>query len=77
MSDSHTRTDRIRETLTRVFAPTLLQVQDDSARHAGHSGLSPRSLYLRCLSPFSHPTAFTRPGRRRKDATEPVPADME
>jgi BolA protein len=24
--------------LTRTFAPAVLQIQDDSARHAGHSG---------------------------------------
>jgi BolA protein len=30
--------DHIRDKLTAEFAPSLLQVQDDSARHAGHSG---------------------------------------
>ncbi len=29
------------ETLTRVFAPTRLVVEDDSARHAGHAGAGP------------------------------------
>lgn len=37
-SSSQTRADRLRATLTQVFAPDLLDVQDDSARHAGHSG---------------------------------------
>jgi stress-induced morphogen len=32
------RADRLRVALTQAFAPTLLEVQDDSARHAGHSG---------------------------------------
>jgi BolA protein len=32
------RTDRLRLKLTQAFAPVLLEVQDDSARHAGHSG---------------------------------------
>jgi stress-induced morphogen len=32
------RADRLYATLTRAFAPTLLQVQDDSAHHAGHAG---------------------------------------
>jgi BolA family transcriptional regulator, general stress-responsive regulator len=29
---------RIREKLTAAFAPALLDVQDESARHAGHAG---------------------------------------
>jgi BolA protein len=32
------RQSRITEILTRAFAPQLLEVQDDSARHAGHAG---------------------------------------
>lgn len=31
-------TDLIREKLTLAFAPTRLEVVDDSARHAGHAG---------------------------------------
>jgi len=27
--------------LTQVFSPELLEISDDSARHAGHSGASP------------------------------------
>jgi stress-induced morphogen len=38
MTNTHPRADRIRETLTRTFAPVILDVEDDSARHAGHSG---------------------------------------
>jgi BolA protein len=38
---SPSRADRIRQTLTQAFAPTVLQVQDDSAHHAGHSGAQP------------------------------------
>ncbi len=30
--------DRIRDKLTRAFAPERLEVVDDSARHAGHAG---------------------------------------
>ncbi len=33
--------DTIREKLIASFAPTLLVVEDDSARHAGHSGAAP------------------------------------
>lgn len=31
-------TDLIRDKLTRAFAPSRLEVVDDSARHAGHAG---------------------------------------
>ncbi len=30
--------DAIRHKLTAAFAPTLLEVTDDSARHSGHAG---------------------------------------
>jgi BolA protein len=30
--------DTIRDKLTAAFAPTLLIINDDSAKHAGHSG---------------------------------------
>jgi len=33
--------DSIRDKLTRAFAPTRLEVVDDSARHAGHAGARP------------------------------------
>ena len=32
------RVSRLRAAIERQFAPVLLQVEDDSARHAGHSG---------------------------------------
>lgn len=35
------RVDRIRATLTKVFSPTVLEVRDDSAQHAGHTGARP------------------------------------
>ena len=38
MATAQTRADRIRETLTQAFAPLVLDIQDDSAHHAGHSG---------------------------------------
>jgi BolA protein len=31
-------TDAIRQKLTAAFAPTRLDVEDDSARHKGHAG---------------------------------------
>ena len=31
------RTDRIRATLTSAFAPELLELKDDSAKHANHA----------------------------------------
>ena len=33
--------DAIRNKLTEAFQPTRLEVQDDSARHAGHAGARP------------------------------------
>jgi BolA protein len=33
--------DAIRDKLRTEFAPTRLEIQDDSARHAGHSGAAP------------------------------------
>jgi BolA protein len=35
------RGERLHALLTQAFAPTVLQIQDDSARHAGHSGAQP------------------------------------
>lgn len=35
------RADRIRLALTETFKPTVLEVQDDSHRHAGHAGAHP------------------------------------
>ena len=32
------RVAMIRECLTRAFAPTELDIEDDSAKHAGHAG---------------------------------------
>jgi len=37
----NTRADRIAARLTETFAPELLQVADESARHAGHAGAGP------------------------------------
>ena len=31
----------IQEKLTSAFAPTRLEIEDDSARHAGHAGARP------------------------------------
>jgi len=32
------RADRLHATLTQAFTPASLDIQDDSARHAGHAG---------------------------------------
>jgi BolA protein len=40
MSETQSRAARLETVLTRAFSPTLLRVQDDSARHAGHAGAS-------------------------------------
>ncbi len=36
------RASRIRDKLTDAFDPVVLDVVDDSARHAGHAGASPQ-----------------------------------
>jgi BolA protein len=36
-----TMADTIREKLTKTFAPTALDVSDESAKHAGHAGARP------------------------------------
>ena len=36
-----TRAARLEAILSQTFAPTLLRVEDDSARHAGHAGAQP------------------------------------
>jgi BolA family transcriptional regulator, general stress-responsive regulator len=41
MSGMQTRAARLEATLRQAFAPTLLSVTDDSARHAGHAGAQP------------------------------------
>ena len=38
MSETQSRFARLETLLTRAFSPTLLRVEDDSARHAGHAG---------------------------------------
>ena len=38
---SASRTERIRTCLTTGFDPVKLEIKDDSARHAGHSGAAP------------------------------------
>ncbi len=35
------RAARLEAVLTREFAPVLLRIEDDSARHAGHAGAQP------------------------------------
>jgi BolA protein len=35
------RSDRIRDILIKVFAPSALEVVDDSHKHAGHAGARP------------------------------------
>src|ERR1700760_836888 len=38
MTEPPSRADRLRALLTQKFAPAGLQIEDDSARHAGHAG---------------------------------------
>ena len=41
MTPTASRAERMHATLTRAFAPAELDIQDDSAHHAGHSGAQP------------------------------------
>ncbi len=41
MTPMTSRARRLETVLTDAFAPILLQVDDDSARHAGHAGARP------------------------------------
>jgi BolA protein len=41
MSAMRSRAARLEAVLTQAFSPTLLRVEDDSARHAGHAGAQP------------------------------------
>jgi len=38
---SSTRAERINVALTRAFTPTVIRIEDDSDRHAGHAGAQP------------------------------------
>ena len=40
-SPMESRSARLEAALTEAFAPVVLRVQDDSARHAGHAGAQP------------------------------------
>ena len=35
------RAERLSAVLTQAFTPTVIRVEDDSARHAGHAGARP------------------------------------
>jgi BolA protein len=41
MTQTNSRAERLHSILTRTFAPAILQIQDDSGKHAGHSGAQP------------------------------------
>jgi BolA family transcriptional regulator, general stress-responsive regulator len=41
MSAMQSRAARLEALLTQAFSPTMLRVEDDSARHAGHAGARP------------------------------------
>ena len=41
MSETQSRAARLETVLRHAFSPTLLRVEDDSARHAGHAGAQP------------------------------------
>jgi BolA protein len=39
--NSETTSSRLRHKLTEAFAPILLEIEDESARHQGHAGHRP------------------------------------
>jgi stress-induced morphogen len=41
MSEMQSRAARLEVVLGKAFSPTLLRIEDDSARHAGHAGAQP------------------------------------
>lgn len=41
MTEPASRAERMHELLTQAFAPAVLEIQDDSARHEGHAGWRP------------------------------------
>jgi BolA protein len=41
MSSMQSRAARLEAVLKQAFSPTLLRIEDDSARHAGHAGAQP------------------------------------
>src|ERR1700712_1420039 len=41
MSDQPRRADRIHALIAAALTPSLLEVHDDSAQHAGHAGAAP------------------------------------
>ena len=41
MSATGGRAGRVRAVLTEAFRPSVIEVHDDSASHAGHSGAAP------------------------------------
>jgi BolA protein len=41
MSDQPRRADRIHALISAALTPSLLEVRDDSAQHAGHAGAAP------------------------------------
>jgi BolA protein len=41
MQAEKTRTERMEQVLRREFAPDILEIEDDSAKHAGHRGAAP------------------------------------
>ena len=67
------RAERIAEHLRVAFAPTVLEVRDDSAQHAGHAGAAPGGethFRVRMVS-----AAFA--GRSRLDRSRAVHAALQ
>ncbi|MGC6498848.1 MAG: BolA family protein [Henriciella sp.] len=60
------RQQRIRDKLTKTFAPVTLSVTDESARHAGHAGARPEGeTHFKVELTSDAFTGLTRVARQR------------
>lgn len=59
------RADRIRELLEAALQPESLDVQDDSAAHAGHGGFDPDGSHFRVRMVSSRFAGMSRLERHR------------
>jgi BolA protein len=59
------RADRIRELLTQGLAPSLLEIEDESAQHAGHAGAASGGGHYRIRMISAQFEGVAKVGRHR------------